>query len=114
MSAGIYNILIEQGATFRKTIAYKDSTGAPIDLTAVSSIVGQVRPTAADPTEVPFTLSVEVPATAGLILWQMAASVTSVLAAPFKQVYDIDINWNNGDVTRLLQGAVTISPEVTR
>ena len=32
MAAGNYNFTIEQGATFTRTLKYKDSSGNPIDL----------------------------------------------------------------------------------
>lgn len=113
MSAANLNILIEAAATFRKTILYKGPTGVPIDLTGVTSVAGQVRPTATSVSDVPFTLTVQSPPSAGLILWEMSATLTATLTQT-PQVYDIFINWSNGDVTKLLQGKVTVSPDVTR
>ena len=36
MAAGIYNLSIEQGATFDLEIRYKDANGDPVDLTGYS------------------------------------------------------------------------------
>jgi hypothetical protein len=34
MAAGVYNTVIEKGATFELTVTYKDATGAAVDLTS--------------------------------------------------------------------------------
>ena len=38
MPAAIYDIVIEQGATFQKTVVLKDSDGSPRDLTGKNAI----------------------------------------------------------------------------
>ena len=43
MAAGIYDIIIEQGATFTLSATWKDSAGAAINLTSYSARM-QVRP----------------------------------------------------------------------
>lgn len=114
MAAGIYNFTIEQGSTFSKTITYKDVNGSPINLTNVAAVRSQMRPTIASGTSVSFTVTVDpVPAT-GIIHWSMSATSTAALTAPSTQYYDLEIEFNDGTVKRLLSGTVTVSPEVTR
>ena len=121
MAAGVFNILIEQGSTFIKNIVIKDSNNNPIDLSGVSSVIGQVRSSYASPIAFPFVLAVVSPATNGEISWTMTAAVTASLnpdpckpTTSYPWVYDIDLIYSTGIEERILQGNVTISLGVTR
>lgn len=114
MAAANYPITIEQGATFSKTIVYKDANGNPVNLTNVTEARAQVRPTASSSTFKDFVVAVSGSPANGTLSWSMAASVTETLAAPYSQVYDLEIEFASGEVRRLIQGTVTIVPEVTR
>lgn len=117
MTAGVYNLLIEQGATFKRQVLVR--TGSPplaVDLTGYTAKM-QVRSTvsAADPA--PLTLT----HTAGLTLGGAAGTIDIRIEAaqtdpwPFKTaVYDLEITSPDGTVTRLLKGTVTVDQEVTR
>ena len=48
MSAAVYNLQLEQGVTFWKTLVFRDGNGDLIDLTDYL-IRGQIRKTAASP-----------------------------------------------------------------
>ncbi|MEE3227465.1 MAG: hypothetical protein VX237_00005 [Chloroflexota bacterium] len=50
----------------------------------------------------------------GKIVITIASSVTTALTAPDTGVYDLEIVTSGGVVTRLVQGNVSITPEVTR
>jgi hypothetical protein len=120
MAAGKYNIVIEQGATYDITIAYKDSNNNPIDLTGFGGRM-QIRPSIgstttylclssslqADGTGLEF-LS---PTTSGSIKLYISAISSSRLN--FDQaVYDLEIA-SGSYVSRILQGGVKLSKEVT-
>jgi hypothetical protein len=120
MAAGKYNIVIEQGATYDITIAYKDSNNNPIDLTGFGGRM-QIRPSIgstttylclssslqADGTGLEF-LS---PTTSGSIKLYISAISSSMLN--FDQaVYDLEIA-SGSYVSRILQGGVKLSKEVT-
>jgi len=114
MSAGQYNITIEQGTTFSKTLIYKNSSGTVVNLSDVAEVRGQVRPSVASTTFKNFTLTVDANPALGKIYWSMSATDTATLSAPATQYYDIEIEYDNGTVKRILEGTVTVSPEVTR
>lgn len=114
MAAGVYNITIEEGATFQKQITYKDANGNVIDLTDVTDARAQMRPTIASGSSVAFTVEVDADPTTGIIHWSMNATTTATLSAPSTQYYDLEIEFSDGTVRRLLQGTVTVDPEVTR
>lgn len=114
MAAASFNITVEQGATFQKQITYKDANGNPVDLTNVTVARAQMRPTIASGTSVAFTVAVSATPTSGVINWSMSATTTAALTAPSTQYYDLEIEFSNGVVRRLLSGTVTVTPEVTR
>jgi hypothetical protein len=130
MAAGRYSFVIEQGATTNFEIQYKDSNGAPIDLTGYQARM-QIRPTV-DSTTVYLALSSSlnsdgtglnlsgsngaIPPTSGSIGIYIASCTSSMLN--FDQaVYDLEIYSGSGAcpfTVRLLEGQVKLSKEVTR
>ncbi len=114
MPAGELDIIIEQGATFSQSIVYNDSAGAPINLSSVTTVRGQIRQTYKSETSYAFTLAVT-NAAAGAISWTMPAATTALIEPYNTQwFYDIEVVYDTGIVERILKGRATISPEVTR
>lgn len=114
MAAGSYNILIEQGATYDQTFTMTRD-GSPVNLTGYTARM-QFRVSAATSsitfdvaTSGTFTLG----GALGTIRVQISATATSGIVAG-TYVYDLEIQSGTGVVTRLLQGQVVVSPEVTR
>ena len=125
MPAGRYNLLIEQGATFEIELQYKDSNGVVVDLTGYSGRL-QIRPSVGSPTAY-LCLSSSLqpdgtglnfsgsngstPPTSGSIGVYISAATSSLLTFD-TGVYDLEIQ-SGSFVTRLLQGNVQLSKEVT-
>lgn len=115
--AGDWALHIEQGATFDVTLTWKDSAGTPVDLTGYSARA-QVRSmhTSATPI-VDMTVGggqLALGGAAGTIRILLTDTVTAALPAPFAGVWDLELESGTGVTTRLLAGAATVSPEVTR
>lgn len=114
MSAGTYNLLIEQGATWSRVFTYKDSAGDPVDLTGYTARLVAVTSFGGD-LIVEATVGngrVVIGDDAGTITITIAAEDTADLQAPAEGIYDLEIEAGGGGaVTRLLQGRVTVSPE---
>lgn len=111
-----FDIEINQGATFELTVTWKDSAGTAINLTGYSARM-QVRETySSSSTIVSLTngSGITLGGAAGTIAIVISATTTAALTAPFSGVYDLELVSAGGVVTRLLQGAATVSPEVTR
>lgn len=122
MAAGKYAMLIEQGATLDLELLYKDSTNTPIDVRSLTGKL-QIKSDYADNspttyltltnpvvngTGIDFTTS----GSAGIIGIKASATNTSTLTFD-TAVYDFEITDTNGTVTRLLQGTVQLSKQVT-
>lgn len=128
MAAGKYNFTIEQGTTVKLELAYKDSSGSAIDLTGYSGRM-QIRPDYADNTKTSYIyLSSSLaadgtglnfsgsnglnPPASGTIGLYISAASSSALNFD-SALYDIEIE-SGSVVTRLLQGTIKLSREVTR
>lgn len=125
MPAGRYNLLIEQGATFEVELQYKDSNGVVVDLTGYSGRL-QIRPSIGSPTAylcLSSSLNADgtglnfsgsngsTPPASGSIGVYISAATSSMLTFN-TGVYDLEIA-SGSFVTRLLQGNVQLSKEVT-
>ena len=119
MSAGTYNITIEQGATFTLNLSYKDSAGDVVQLVAgnytaamkikeshggnliASSVSGDANN----------TLSIALANTGNNIIVTMSAINTALLDFN-NALYDIEVGSGNS-VDRILEGSVKLSKEIT-
>lgn len=113
--AGTYNILCDQGATLTRTLTWKDSAGAAINLTGYTARM-QVRADV-ESTSTVLSLTTEnggiaLGGAAGTILLTVTATLTTALTAG-DYVYDLELV-TGSTVTRLVQGQFTVRPEVTR
>lgn len=115
MPAGKQDIYIESGATWSLTFTWRDSNGNPINLTGYSARM-QIRPgVEAEATIASLTdgSGLTLGGAAGTIVATLSATATAAITAT-TGVYDLELQDGDGVVTRLVEGAVTISPEVTR
>ena len=111
MAAGVYNIIVEQGSSFAQKITVK-TDGTPKNLTGYSARA-QIRPTRTSAT-LTATFSCTVNPPSGEVLMNLSPDQTTGIA-PGRYFYDLEL-YTSGDtvVSRILQGEVTVSPEVTR
>lgn len=117
MAAAKLKILIEQGATFRKTLTWKAGT-PPVEVNLAGCTARmQVRSELSSPVAL-VSLTTE---NGGIVLGGALGTIEIIITAaataalePGVAVYDLEIVTSTGDVRRLIAGAVTISPEVTR
>tara|TARA_Y100000592_G_C5475157_1_gene321858 strand:- start:46 stop:381 length:336 start_codon:yes stop_codon:yes gene_type:complete len=111
MSAGIHNFTLEQGTTFQKVITVKQD-GSALNLSGYQAR-SQLRTTHDASTKaLDFTVQVT-EATNGKITISATASDTAGVEEGI-YVYDLEIESSGGVVTRLIEGKVTVTPEVTR
>lgn len=112
----LFDLTINQGATFELTITWNDSNGDPINLTGYTARM-QVRETySSSSTIISLTQAsgITLGGAAGTIAILISATTTAALTAPFSGVYDLELVSGAGVVTRVLQGAAVVTPEVTR
>lgn len=126
MAAGKYSFLIEQGATLSFELQYKDSAGTPIDLTGYTARM-QIRSSVDSTTTIASLTSTLTadgtglnlsgssgtkPLSSGSIGVYISAASSSLFT--FNEgVYDLELV-SGSAVTRLIEGKVKLSKEVTR
>lgn len=116
MAAAYYDILIEQGATFRKTFVWKDSNETPVDITGYTArmqIRRKISSTTAEHSATTENGGITLGQTAGTVDVTITASDTSAFEFT-KGTYDLELVDPQGVVTRLVMGGVEVSKEVTR
>jgi hypothetical protein len=109
--ATVRNIVIDQGTTFTLSITVSDFTDTPINLTGYT-LRSQMRKSYNSNTYTAFTVTSDEP-TEGEINLSLTATQTSALRYG-RYVYDVEIVSSTGVVTRVLEGIVTVNPEVTK
>lgn len=117
MSAGFYHFVIEQGATFGKTLTLKDSSDALINLTGYTAAEMDLRYNKDDTSEI-LTLTnsnsrITLGGAAGTIVLSISASDTANLSVG-DGVYDLKITSGSGDVFRILEGTFSVRGSVSR
>ena len=110
--SGIYNFTIEQGATFSRTLTWMINSSL-VDLTGYSARL-KARNNSSKLVVFSLTSSsgITLGGAAGTIALSVSATDTADLI-PGKYSYDIELESSGGEVTRLVRGTLTISPEVT-
>mgnify|MGYP000337835291 CR=1 FL=1 len=127
MSAGKYNFTIEQGTTVIKQFTYKDSAGTVVDLSNysasmqvkedyTSSVIISLSGSASSSTS---SQGLAIIAPSGSTTkGQVQLTIDATTTADFNFVsalYDLEIkNSSTGAVTRLLQGSIGLSKEITK
>lgn len=105
------NLVIDQGSTYSTTLTLTDEDGEALDLTN-NTAQAQIRKSYSSLTYTSFTTSVNV--AAGTVLLSLTAAQTSNLVAG-RYVYDVELTDTVANsVTRIVEGIVTVTPQVTR
>lgn len=104
------NLLIDQGATFSTTVTVTDDEGIAMNLSGYTG-AAQIRKHYTSSNSVNFSVSIA--GSDGEVTLGLTANATSLIS-PGRYVYDCEITNGNGIVSRILEGIVTVTPEVTR
>jgi hypothetical protein len=114
--AATYNTTIDQGADWYINFTYQNPAGTPVNLTGATAAL-QVRTSPLAKTTVLSLTSaagggITITANTGLIACRATAAQTTLIVNG-KYAYDLEIT-QNSIVTRLVQGTIEVSPQVTR
>lgn len=104
------NIVIDQGSSFSTSIDLTDTDNNVIDLTGFTG-VAQMRKHYTSSNSVPFTVTVS--AAEGTLSLALTANATANIVAG-RYVYDVELTDSYGTVSRIVEGIVTVTPNVTR
>ena len=104
------NIIVDQSTTFNTTLDLTDDYDRPIDLTGFTA-EAQIRKWYTSSNVVSFDVSLPNAAN-GQIQLALSANTTKNMAYG-RYVYDVITIDGSGTVTRVVEGILTVTPEVT-
>ena len=110
--AAIANLYIDQGSTCSTSVNVKDIDESAFDLTNHTA-AGQVRKSYSSSTATDFTITIADPPSNGQLDCSLTATQTAALEEG-RYVYDIEVTNDTGVVTRVIEGIITINPNVTK
>ena len=112
--AAIANLIIDQGANFSSDITVKDANGNAFDLTGYTTEAKMAKGYASTRTRTTITSAVASDPTTGVVSLTLTSTQTAALDAPERYVYDVEITQTStGTVTRVIEGIITVRPNVT-
>ena len=103
------NIVIDQGTTFNTTYTIHDAIDEPIDFTGFTAN-SQIRKSYSSSNAYTFDVSLS---NSGLVTLSMNTATTSSIIAG-RYVYDIEVESISGIRSRIVEGIVTVTPQVTK
>jgi hypothetical protein len=111
---GKYDITIYQGATYDVTFTWKDESDTEVNLTGYSARLKARESIDSSSAFISLTSGsgITLGGTAGTI--RVLISATDTAALTQSGVYDLELESGAGVVTRLLEGNLVLSKEVTR
>ena len=111
--AAVANLSIDQGATFSSDITVKDINGNVFDLTGYTAVAKLAKGYSSTRTRTAMATSFAADRTTGILSISLTADQTAALD-PERYVYDVEITQtSSGIVTRVLEGVITVRPEVS-
>lgn len=105
------NLVVDQGSSFSTVLTLTDDIGDKIDL-STSNSSAQMRKWYTSSNAINFTTSINIED--GTVTLSLSANQTNSIVAG-RYVYDVElIDTNSGETSRIVEGIVTVTPQVTR
>ena len=103
------NLYFDQGTSFSQSFTIQHANGVPVDLSTYTGR-SHLRKEYTSPTFYEFTVTLG--GNTGVVSISLSPTQSSNIAAG-RYLYDVEIE-NNGNVSRIIEGFCSITPEVTR
>ena len=104
------NIIIDQGSDFKTELNITNDFGDPVDLSGYTGVAQMRR----HYTSVKFySFAVTIDEDNGTVILSMDSDTTDSIPAG-RYVYDCELSYLDGTKSRIVEGIVTVTPQVTR
>jgi len=111
--AAIANLTVDQGTSFTSDVTVKDANGNAFDLTGYTAVAKMAKGFASTRTRTTITTTVAADATTGVVTLSLSSTASAALDAE-RYVYDLEITQtSSGNVTRVIEGIITVRPQVS-
>ena len=111
--AAIANLSIDQGSSFSSDVTVKDANNNAFNLTGYTAAAKMAKGYASTRTRTTITATISGDPTTGVVTLSMTAADTASLDAE-RYVYDLEITQtSSGQVTRVIEGIISVRPQVT-
>jgi hypothetical protein len=105
----ILNFVLNQGCTFSKVVTAKDPAGANVEI-STGTAAGKMRQSYHSSNNVhDFTTAIE---GSNVTLSMTSTETTAILDGNY--VFDVEYIQAGGDIERVVEGLITVSPEATK
>ena len=109
--ATISNLFVDAGSNYSNIITVTATNGLALDLTNYT-VKSQLRKSYTSTTAYNFTATVQT-AIQGKVRLQLTAAQSEAIP-PGRWLYDVEITSPTGTKTRVIEGIVTITPQITQ
>ena len=103
------NLVVDQGTTFSTSITFNDENGNTINFSTYSG-TAQMRKHFTSSNSTSFSVALT---SNGVVTLSLTANQTGNLVSG-RYVYDLEVTDGSGQISRLIEGIVTVTPNVTR
>ena len=111
--ASIVNIFADQGSDYTLSLTVKNDSGGATDLTGYTASAKLAKGYVSSKTRTTITCTVNGDPTTGIVTMSLTADQTGLLDEG-RYVYDLEIlQTSSSTVTRVIEGIITIRPQVT-
>jgi len=109
--ASISNLFVDQGSDYANVLTVESATGAPLNLTDYT-VKSQMRKSYTSSIAYNFVATVPNPSTGEILLSLSAADSEEI--PPGRYLYDVEITSSLNIKTRVVEGIVTMTPQITQ
>ena len=104
------NLSVDQGASYQTSVAVKDANDNVADLTGWTG-AGQLRKHYSSSNSTSFGVAVD--ANSGIVMLSLTANQTGSLLGG-RYVYDVELTDGANNILRIVEGIVSVNPQVTK
>ena len=103
------NLIVDQGTTFATSFTVNDDAGSPIDFTGYTGHA-QIRKHYTSSNAVSFAVTAN---SSGIVTLSLSSNTTNSMT-PGRYVYDVELISPGNSTSRVVEGIVTLTPQVTK
>ena len=106
------NLYIDQGASFSSDVTVKDLNANAFNLTGFTAVAKMAKGYESTKTRTTISTTIAADPLTGVVTLSLTPAQTTALSDG-RYVFDLEITSSTGEVTRVIEGIITVTPQVT-